>query len=959
MADDHSVDVKELEQQVARYREVRPVYEAFTGLLDLVLKGTTKDLGITPIIQPRTKDISSFAGKIVRRRDAYPDPVNQFTDLSGVRVIVGYKHEIEPVRNFIRRNFEIDEANSEDVIHRLGVEKFGYADVHLIVSIRNGTDFPDAREALIQGINNDRKRAEFAACLNRLHERRTEQECRELRLPPGPRFKAEIQIRTFLQHAWAECAHDRVYKSDFEVPPRNKRDINRIAAALEEADEDFVRAIRSVENYRTYYGAYLDQDQRKTERNRLDAILRYDPDNVSLAQKAARLALSDEDFAGAEEKLAPIVEAWDKSPEASELKDEASVIEEQSRKTVPDLNKVEPAERKLAGRVNRQLAVILLDYGWARWNHGHRLRDDAEKTAGRQYILWSTYLDPANIDARIAFADTFVDHPDEALEKYELAFKINAAEPRVLAGLLYYKTLRTRSLDFVSSLRPTLEAAIENCRDRAQVGIYIPYAYFNAGLFALALGRPYECLVAYSKAVQKSDFESIQKEVNRIERLQKALENKHTVTDWLYRFLLCSWAAKLIKTRGQTISEIQRSLESEQKALQNDLRSEKDPAKIQAINAKADKAIQDLSLLKKLRDATLQDRPHFDKPIIIVAGGTDESVESKIKEYDLLMTTSFEGFSGTVFGGGTKKGISGLVGKLSRPAKGSLRRVSYLRQFLPVWAQPWPNDSRGGYEMFHIDGTGFSLLEPIQTWIDLLVSDVNPRDVKLLGINGGQIAAFEYRLALTMAAQVGILGDSGRAASEIFEDEEWKDAPCLLRLPSDPQSVKVFVHGIRSPEVLEQEHRTELAKRAHEEYRKGQGKVWYSRDPAAMEWKNLPPGLQDSNLQQIAHIEEKMKAVGLKIRKAAGPVQLVDFAKPEFKDKLEIMAEMEHARWNVERLAAGWKLGPKDVEKKISPYLVSWSELPDNIKKYDRDAVIAIPRMLAEFGYEIVSREDP
>lgn len=52
------------------------------------------------------------------------------------------------------------------------------------------------------------------------------------------------------------------------------------------------------------------------------------------------------------------------------------------------------------------------------------------------------------------------------------------------------------------------------------------------------------------------------------------------------------------------------------------------------------------------------------------------------------------------------------------------------------------------------------------------------------------------------------------------------------------------------------------------------------------------------------------------------------------------MAEIEYARWNVEWLLDGWKWGKeKNVIRKISPYLVPWSELPDDVKEWDRETV--------------------
>jgi hypothetical protein len=77
------------------------------------------------------------------------------------------------------------------------------------------------------------------------------------------------------------------------------------------------------------------------------------------------------------------------------------------------------------------------------------------------------------------------------------------------------------------------------------------------------------------------------------------------------------------------------------------------------------------------------------------------------------------------------------------------------------------------------------------------------------------------------------------------------------------------------------------------------------------------------------------------------------------KDEIEIMAEMEHGRWNVERLSDGWRWGEKkDVDKKISPYLVGWDQLPENVKEWDREAVRAIPKLLESVGLEIRRREE-
>ena len=69
------------------------------------------------------------------------------------------------------------------------------------------------------------------------------------------------------------------------------------------------------------------------------------------------------------------------------------------------------------------------------------------------------------------------------------------------------------------------------------------------------------------------------------------------------------------------------------------------------------------------------------------------------------------------------------------------------------------------------------------------------------------------------------------------------------------------------------------------------------------------------------------------------------------------MGELEHGRWNVERLREGWRPGKvRDNENRIQPCLVPWRDeavLTPEIKDYDRKAVRAFPSILANAGLEI------
>ena len=57
-----------------------------------------------------------------------PIPINQFTDLSGARVIVQTTDQVKGVCEFITQNFIICEADNKEIL--LGTDRFGYRDMH-------------------------------------------------------------------------------------------------------------------------------------------------------------------------------------------------------------------------------------------------------------------------------------------------------------------------------------------------------------------------------------------------------------------------------------------------------------------------------------------------------------------------------------------------------------------------------------------------------------------------------------------------------------------------------------------------------------------------------------------------------------------------------------------------------------------------------------------------------------
>jgi hypothetical protein len=74
-------------------------------------------------------------------------------------------------------------------------------------------------------------------------------------------------------------------------------------------------------------------------------------------------------------------------------------------------------------------------------------------------------------------------------------------------------------------------------------------------------------------------------------------------------------------------------------------------------------------------------------------------------------------------------------------------------------------------------------------------------------------------------------------------------------------------------------------------------------------------------------------------------------------DQVEQLAEMEHGRFNLERLTDGWQIGDREVVRLATPHLRPWDELDDDVKEYDREAVRNIPAALASAGWGVEPRE--
>jgi len=190
---------------------VLPKHELLSLSVVTIVENLLKAEGIDFLaVTSRVKNIVSSVEKV--KRKGYKDPESQLTDLSGVRIIVFFESDIIDVSKLIRNAFAVDEKNSSNKDSSLSVNQIGYRSVHFVCELgRDRYKLPEYKG--MKGL------------------------------------KFEFQVRTVLQHAWAELAHDRNYKFSGTLPKDAERKLFLYAGMLELADRGFDELSREIDGY--------------------------------------------------------------------------------------------------------------------------------------------------------------------------------------------------------------------------------------------------------------------------------------------------------------------------------------------------------------------------------------------------------------------------------------------------------------------------------------------------------------------------------------------------------------------------------------------------------------------------------------------------------------------------------------------------------------------------------------
>ena len=195
----------DLDRAVAAYTDLEPRLHQVTSEAISTLTGLIDEAGINYLtVTGRTKSPASFAGKARRyAQEGRTDLAHSITDQVGIRIITYVRADVEAVADLLSEHYTVLE--DRDMGKETASEgRWGYASRHLLITA--DPTGPDGE------------------------------------LPEyDPTRSVSVQLRTVLQHAWAEFEHDVRYKGT--IPPEQVPDLDRrftlAAGLLELADQEF------------------------------------------------------------------------------------------------------------------------------------------------------------------------------------------------------------------------------------------------------------------------------------------------------------------------------------------------------------------------------------------------------------------------------------------------------------------------------------------------------------------------------------------------------------------------------------------------------------------------------------------------------------------------------------------------------------------------------------------------
>jgi len=202
--------------------ELEPALDAWGAWVEIAIRKLAKDANVKiQLTSKRVKEIPSAVGKIARK--GYKNPLDEMTDLVGVRIVVLLSPEVSLMREIVEGYPEWDARLSRDPAFEKDQdpERFDYQSLH--IEIRPKADLEFEKTTI------------------------PKQLC------------CELQVRTLMQHTYAEVVHDNIYKRVWSAPSKARRYVASSAALIDTADHLFCETMSVLEQENKERGELLEQ----------------------------------------------------------------------------------------------------------------------------------------------------------------------------------------------------------------------------------------------------------------------------------------------------------------------------------------------------------------------------------------------------------------------------------------------------------------------------------------------------------------------------------------------------------------------------------------------------------------------------------------------------------------------------------------------------------------------------
>ena len=175
------------------------------------------------------------------------------------------------------------------------------------------------------------------------------------------------------------------------------------------------------------------------------------------------------------------------------------------------------------------------------------------------------------------------------------------------------------------------------------------------------------------------------------------------------------------------------------------------------------------------------------------------------------------------------------------------------------------------------------------------------------------------------------------------------------RLQDSAQAPDILLRNVENLAILIHNHYNELIEKQYREKIDNGEEIdedFQKKYDERKSFDELTPQLKIANIRQARSIPIKLDMIGCELANESDEREAItEFSAEEVED----LAIFEHDEWCEEKEGTGWVYGEeKDVENLVTPYLVPWDDLTEEIKDFDREPVREIPSLMQSIGLKVV-----